>query len=136
MIEDIPDIKAELFPYIDQNKSLYESLETLLNRFVYVLVIMSPNFKSDAKSRRAGEDLLSDSFEEEHKRNRIVPVWMNPKKKDCPMEFKSLQGIRYYERSDEVLGRLYREGLRKQVDKMRKEADKKRRELKSQASLP
>ena len=100
---------------------------------------MSPNFKSDSKSRRAGEDLLSDSFEGEHKRNRIVPVWMSSKKEDCPMEFKSLQGIRYFERNDKVLGRLYREGLIRQVAKMRKEAvewDKKRRELKSQASLP
>ena len=135
--EDIPDIEADLFPYIDQNMTLYGSLETLLDRFRYVLMIISSNFKSDVRIRRAGEDLQNDSFSEEHKMDRITAVWISSEKKNCPLEYSRLKGISYYQRGDKDFGSLYIEGLRKHVEKMRKESvewDKKRREQKSQAS--
>ena len=113
--EDIPNIKVDLFSFIDPNLTLNKSLETILERYRYVFILITKSLKSDEATRQVGENLQADTWDSNYKKNRIVPVWMSSNKEHCPIEFKSIKGLLYYKRSDEDFRNLYQEGLRKQV---------------------
>lgn len=125
--EDFPGlaIKVDLFVFIDTNKSIYASLETLLYRFRYAFVVVTQHLKADRAARRMHEDLQAASFDENWTMDRIVPIWTSRNKKHCPIELRSLKGISYFMNAEDgICRRIYLESVEKHVRAGRRESVK------------
>ncbi|KAL4228515.1 hypothetical protein ACF0H5_011563 [Mactra antiquata] len=92
---DVENLTVELMSDINCGKSEISTLDGLHASHINLLALITPNLKKDNYQRFVNEVLLVAGLKEDHKADRMIPVWTT-KNKNIISEYSVFKGIDYF----------------------------------------